>query len=77
MITIYRSQGNGTEVVDGIDPAWLAPGSGVWLWVDLSDPSGEELQVLRSVFRFHELAVEDAMTEAHQPKIESTVTTST
>jgi magnesium transporter len=71
MITIYRSQGNGTEIVDGIDRAWLAPGSGVWLWVDLSDPTREELEVLRSVFQFHELAVEDAMAETHQPKIES------
>jgi magnesium transporter len=71
MITIYRSQGNGTEIVDGIDRAWLAPGSGVWLWVDLSDPTREELEVLRSVFQFHELAIEDAMAETHQPKIES------
>ncbi len=71
MITIYRSRDNRTDCVDGIDPDWLAPGSGVWLWVDLSDPTGEELHILRSVFRFHELAIEDAMTEAHQPKIES------
>jgi magnesium transporter len=71
MITIYRSQGNGTDTVDRIDPAWLLPGSGVWLWVDLSDPTEDELQVLRTVFKFHELAVEDAMAETHQPKIES------
>jgi magnesium transporter len=71
MITIYRSQGNGTDVVEGIDPAWLVPGSGVWLWVDLSDPTREELDILRTVFRFHDLAIEDAMAETHQPKIES------
>lgn len=71
MITIYRSQGNGTEIVDGIDRAWLVPGSGVWLWVDLSDPTPQELDILRSLFRFHDLAIEDALMETHQPKIES------
>lgn len=71
MITIYRSQGNGTEIVDGIDRAWLVPGSGVWLWVDLSDPTPQELDILRTLFRFHDLAIEDALMETHQPKIES------
>jgi magnesium transporter len=71
VITIYRSGGNGTDVTDRIDPAWLLPGSGVWLWVDLSEPTPAELEILRTVFRFHELAIEDAMAETHQPKIES------
>jgi magnesium transporter len=71
VITIYRSNGGATETVATVDPAWLIPGSGVWVWVDLSDPTVEELDILRSVFRFHDVAVEDAMAQTHQPKIES------
>ena len=71
MISIYRSQNGSTQCLDRIDRAWLQPGSGVWVWVDLSDPTPEEARVLSDVFRFHDLAVEDAMTETHHPKVES------
>jgi magnesium transporter len=57
--------------VDHIDPAWVNPGSGVWVWVDLSDPSPEEARILTDVFKFHDLAVEDALSEIHHPKVES------
>ena len=71
MITIYRSQGGVTACTDRVDPAWLAPGSGVWVWVDLSAPTLEETRILSDVFHFHELAVEDALSEIHHPKVES------
>jgi magnesium transporter len=57
--------------VDSVNPEWLKPGSGVWVWVDLSDPSPDESRILSTVFRFHELAVEDAISEIHHPKVES------
>ena len=31
------------------------------VWVDLSDPTPEEGKILSDVFKFHELAVEDAL----------------
>jgi magnesium transporter len=71
LLTIYRSQAGITETVDGIDPAWLKPGSGVWVWVDLSAPTPDETRILSSVFHFHELAIEDALMEIHHPKVES------
>ena len=71
MISIYRSQNGSTECVDSIDRAWLQPGSGVWIWVDLSDPTPEEARILSDVFGFHDLAIEDAMAETHHPKVES------
>ena len=70
MLTIYRNEGGATRCVDAVDPRWLTPGSGVWVWVDLSDPSPEEARILSDVFGFHELAVEDALTEIHHPKVE-------
>lgn len=70
MLTIYRSQAGVTECVDRIDPAWLSPGSGVWVWADLAEPTPEEGRILADVFHFHELSIEDAMSEIHHPKVE-------
>jgi magnesium transporter len=44
----------------------------VLVWVDLTNPSHEEgRQMLADVFRFHELAVEDALSDLEFPKVES------
>ena len=70
-ISIYVHQNGETRSADRIDPQWLAAGSPVTLWVDLSAPAPDESLVLGSVFNFHPLAVEDALTEIHHPKIET------
>ena len=71
MLTIYRNTAGATDCVERIDPAWLSPGSGVWVWVDLSDPTPDETRLLSDVFHFHELSIEDAVSEIHHPKVES------
>ena len=71
MKTVYAHEGGSTKVVDRVDPHWLKPGSDVWFWVDLSAPTPEETSILTDVFHFHELAIEDALAEIHQPKVES------
>ncbi len=71
MITIQKHEGGSTQVVDRVDPAWLAPESGVWVWVDLDRPTPQEAAILSDVFHFHELSIEDALSEVHQPKVES------
>jgi magnesium transporter len=71
LLTIYRNAAGATECVDRIDPAWLAPGSGIWVWVDLADPTPDEARILSDTFRFHELSIEDALSETHHPKVES------
>lgn len=71
MITIHKHQAGSTACVEQVDPAWLQPDSGVSIWVDLDRPTPEEARVLGGVFHFHDLAIEDAMSEAHHPKIES------
>jgi magnesium transporter len=51
-------------------PALLAQPHGL-LWVDFSQepaPVGET--ILRDIFQFHPLAVDDALTEAHVPKVD-------
>lgn len=71
MIKVYVHQGGSTQCVDTVDPSWLQPGSGVAFWVDLSDPTPEEGKILSELFHFHELAIEDALSEIHHPKVES------
>jgi magnesium transporter len=71
LITVHKHEGGSTECVGSVDPAWLGPDSGVWVWVDLDQATSDEARILSTVFHFHELAIEDALTAVHQPKIES------
>jgi magnesium transporter len=71
LITVYVHEGGATRSADRVAPAWLAPGSDAVLWVDLNDPTPEESRILADVFRFHELAIEDAIAETLHPKVES------
>jgi magnesium transporter len=72
LIRVYAHASGKTSPADRVDPAWLAPGSGVLVWIDLTNPTHEEgLHILRDVFHFHELAVEDALSDLEFPKVES------
>ncbi len=70
-LTIFVHEDGVTRRALAIDPAWLAPDSGVMLWADLGhvDPAAAR-KLLTEVFRFHELSVEDAVSESHHPKVE-------
>jgi magnesium transporter len=70
VITILVHENGKTHHIDRLDPAWLQPASGVKFWVDLADPSAEDSKILVEYFHFHELAIEDALGETLQPKIE-------
>jgi magnesium transporter len=71
LIRVYKHEAGSTSCLDAVDPAWLLPDSGVVVWVDLDQPTPEEARILTEVFHFHELSVEDALSEIHHPKIES------
>jgi magnesium transporter len=71
MLTVYVSNGRETRRSDIIEPEWLLPKSGYFVWVDLQNPSEEEARVLYEPFGFHELAIEDALKEIQTPKVES------
>ncbi len=76
MLTIFVHRNGETCQVQDVDPAWLQARSGAVVWVDLTIAEGEqatasgEADILRRVFGFHELAIEDALSESHHPKIE-------
>lgn len=46
------------------------PDSSDIIWVDLEEPTAEELKLLEDPFDFHPLAIEDCVTPEHQPKID-------
>jgi magnesium transporter len=75
LITVYKHENGSTEIIKQVDSSFLAAavrsGSGIWLWVDLAGPTPAEAQILTDVFHFHELAIEDALAEIHNPKVES------
>jgi magnesium transporter len=71
LISYYVLRGGVTKCIETIDPAWLAPDSGVMVWADIREPAPSDAEVLRNVFKFHPLAVEDAMSRVHLPKIET------
>lgn len=71
MIRIFVHREGRTEAATRVDPAWLAPGSGATVWVDLVNPSPIEALILSDTFKFHPLAVEDALSKIQYPKIET------
>jgi magnesium transporter len=72
VISVYAlKEGGRVERGSTVDPAWLDPASRVRFWVDLANPTPDEGAILSQIFKFHELSIEDALNEIHQPKIES------
>lgn len=71
MITYSVHRDGHTTRQSAIDPAWLTPDSGVLVWADVEEPTGEDAAVLRDVFGLHPLAVEDTLAQTHLPKVES------
>ncbi len=71
MVRYFVHRAGHTELAPELDPAWLSPDSGVYLWADFAQPGPEEGRSLRDVFALHELAVEDALEQTNQPKVES------
>jgi magnesium transporter len=70
VISVFTHRNGATEQADRVDPAWLAPGSTVNVWVDLAAPTEEDFRILSDPFHFHPLAIEDTIAEVPQPKIE-------
>jgi magnesium transporter len=71
MLTVLVQRNGTVDQLDAIDPAWLTPGAAEVLWADIEAPGEADRRLLLDVFRIHELAVEDALSEIHFPKIET------
>ena len=70
-ITVFVHLDGVTRKVEAVDPAWLAAGSGAIVWTDLGNADRDATRrVLADTFHFHELSIEDAVSESHHPKVE-------
>ena len=68
---LYR---DGNLVEDGFDPARISdllPDAGNLVWLDLSEPSEQELAMIEEEFSLHPLVIEDTRHRNQRPKIES------
>lgn len=67
---VVRFAAEGVETIES--PDWdmlLAQPDGV-LWVDMVGPSDDDVRLMRDVFHFHPLAIEDTTNQRQRPKVE-------
>jgi magnesium transporter len=67
-ITLFTSEGYKTCEKQDLESHLQNPDTTVW--VDLTDKEDEGVNVLRDVFKFHPLAIEDTRNQRQRPKIE-------
>ncbi|MGX7894567.1 magnesium and cobalt transport protein CorA [Tsuneonella sp. HG222] len=71
-IVASRRYQDGKPVEDWLDLETAPPApEGAFDWVGLHDPTPAELELIKRRFCLHQLAVEDALNQNHQPKAES------
>src|SRR3984885_6818383 len=73
MLTVFVKFGDG-HTLRSTDPADLSTAfydPSAQFWADLSGPTEAEYALLKDLFGFHPLAVEDAIQEVQRPKLES------
>lgn len=69
-VRLYRE---GKIEEEGFDPARISDlleGGGTLVWLDLEDPTDEELAIIQEEFSLHPLAIEDAQHRHQRPKLE-------
>jgi magnesium transporter len=73
MVTLYVLHGDGTITGEFSVPTLFAAlrDPTCTFWLDMLKPTDEEIALLDDVFGFHPLAIEDTITYAQRPKIES------
>ena len=67
-ITVFSPQG-----IHEKTPAELTQllASNLWtVWADMTGPAEEDVQVMREIFHFHPLAIEDTRNQRQRPKVE-------
>jgi magnesium transporter len=58
------------ETIEDVDVDRLEEADIEWYWVDISEPTTEEISLLDTRFRFHPLAIEDCLQFLQRPKLD-------
>jgi magnesium transporter len=67
---VVRFAPEGIETITAPDWAALIAQPGIVFWVDMSGPTDEDARLMREVFKFHPLAIEDTRNQRQRPKVE-------
>src|SRR5262245_59728894 len=68
---LFSERGSGVRLIERREEvADIAAQRRGHLWLDLRDPTPEEISLLSDAFKLDPLAVEDIVTEIHHPKID-------
>lgn len=71
LLKVYRDGAESVVDIESFDEARsVLAEEGSILWADLEGRSAESDELLREVFGFHPLAIEDVYKERHRPKVE-------
>lgn len=70
MLTYFRCVDGKIERRPGFSAADLADFPNAQHWIDLEDPTADEVKILEDVFHFHPLAIEDTVSDIQHPKID-------
>jgi magnesium transporter len=68
---VCRAEGGFTEAPDLDSISDLINKENQIVWLDIQDPTDQDIALLRAEFGFHELALEDVMTTHERPKVET------
>jgi magnesium transporter len=69
-ILVHHAEGGFDESPDLESISEILKDSRQILWLDIQDPTDEDIELLRSECGFHELALEDALRRGQRPKID-------
>lgn len=69
-LRVFRLHGQSFDAAPVTDLKTLLADPTAMVWVDMDGPTPYDVTVLRDVFRFHPLAIEDTLNERQRPKIE-------
>ena len=69
--TVYPDQGELRRVTDPAEISDLIDQDGCLVWLDVTDPSEQDLQLISEEFGLHPLVMEDLRHPGQRPKVES------
>lgn len=70
MLTYFRCVKGRIERRPGFSASDLTELPQAQHWIDLEDPTAEEVRILEEVFHFHPLAIEDTVSDIQSPKMD-------
>lgn len=68
-VTLFGSNGIREETPEALTRLLASSDKGV-VWVDFSGPTEDDVRVMRDIFNFHPLAIEDTCNQMQRPKVE-------